>query len=311
MPGEIPFPPGTLGICSSRYSAPTSTCRCLPDPTYVAAIGTAYQRQFAGSWLASVSYLGNKTTHLWIAGETDPAEYLGTGSCTIAGVSYKVCSTTSIHQPIAKVSEVLMNPAAGSYYASIDTMDDGAVAHYEGLVLSIAHRFSQIFQINTNFTDSYCLSDYDFGAALAGSTNSQLFNRHADWGPCVSDTRYNFNFSAVAVSAFHSSNSFVSHLLNNWQLAPLMHASSGQPLLITSGKDNTLTGLGNDRPNQRLAYTGTVDPTCSSQAICVQWLNPAAFVPNPVGTYGNVGRNAERGPGAVHVRSGAEPGLLK
>jgi len=62
-------------------------------------------------------------------------------------------------------------------------MDDGAVAHYEGLLLSATHRLSQNFTAIANFTDSYCLSDYDFGAALAGSTNSQLFNRHADWGP--------------------------------------------------------------------------------------------------------------------------------
>ena len=37
--------------------------------------------------------------------------------------------------------------------------------------------------------------------------------------------------------------------------------------------------------------------TCSSQAICVQWINPSAFVANPIGTYGDVGRNALRGPG--------------
>jgi hypothetical protein len=79
--------------------------------------------------------------------------------------------------------------------SSIDTMDDGAVAHYEGLLLSTTHRFSHNFTGVANFTDSYCLSDYDFGAALAGAQNSQPFNRHADWGPCISDTRYNFNLS--------------------------------------------------------------------------------------------------------------------
>jgi hypothetical protein len=99
------------------------------------------------------------------------------------------------------------------------------------------------------------------------------------------------------VSAFHSSNSFVSHVLNNWELAPLIHASSGQPLMVTSGKDNSRTGLENDRPNQVLANVSAVNPICSSQQICVQWINPDAFVQNPVGTYGNVGRNAERGPG--------------
>jgi hypothetical protein len=266
-----------------------------PAPTYVAQWNVTYQRQFATSWMASISYLGNKTTHLWIAEERDPAEYLGLQPCTIDGVKYKVCSSTS--NTNQRRLFFLTNPATGVYYASVDTADDGAVARYQGLLASLAHRFGSNFELNANFTDSYCLSDYDFGAALAGSTNSQVFNRHADWGPCVSDTRYNFNLTGVAQSAFNTSHAFVNHLINNWTLAPLMHASTGQPLLITSGKDNSLTGLGNDRPDQVLSNTGAANPICSSSAICVQWINPAAFVQNPTGTYGNVGRNALRGPG--------------
>jgi hypothetical protein len=76
-----------------------------------------------------------------------------------------------------------------------------------------------------------------------------------------------------------------------------MHAASGQTLNVTSGKDNSLTGLGNDRPDQVMSNVYATSPNCSSQAICVQFLNPAAFVQNPIGTYGNVGRNALRGPG--------------
>ncbi|MGA2742458.1 MAG: hypothetical protein ABSG65_34100 [Bryobacteraceae bacterium] len=33
----------------------------------------------------------------------------------------------------------------------------------------------------------------------------------------------------------------------------------------------------------------------------MQWINPAAFVPNPSGTFGDVGRNSLRGPGTVNV----------
>jgi hypothetical protein len=266
-----------------------------PAPTYVDQWNATYQRQFAGNWLASISYLGNKTTHLWIAEERDPADYLGQSACTIAGVNYSNCSTTSNTNQRRLL--YLTNPAVGSYYASVDTMDDGAVARYQGLLLSTNHRFSNHFQMNVNFTDSYCVSDYDFGAALAGSTNSQVFNRHADWGPCISDTRYIFNISGVAESAFKTGHSFLDHVINNWQLAPLISARSGQPLTILTGTDNSRTGLGTDRPDQVLSNVRATTSTCTTQAICVQWLNPSAYVPNPVGTYGNVGRNAARGPG--------------
>ena len=43
-----------------------------PKPTYVVQWNVTYQRQFAKDWVASVSYLGNHTTHLWIARGEEP-----------------------------------------------------------------------------------------------------------------------------------------------------------------------------------------------------------------------------------------------
>ncbi len=300
-PGGNPFPQHGLYF---PYYGTYINMPLHPKSTYVAQWNLTYQRQFKGNWLASVSYIGNETTHLWISEERDPAEYLGTGPCTlnelntttglVAPKSLATCSSTATTNYRRLL--FLANPSAGKYYASIDTMDDGAVAHYEGVLMSATHRFSQNFTAVTNFTDSVCLSDYDFGAALAGSANSQLFNRHADWGPCISDTRYNFNLSVLAQSPSHLGNPFLGKVLGNWQLAPLMRATSGQPLNITTGTDNSLTGLGNDRPDQMLQNVYATNQSCKT-APCVQFINPLAFAPNPTGTYGNVGRNALRGPG--------------
>ena len=80
----------------------------------------------------------------------------------------------------------------------------------------------------------------------------------------------------------------------------MFHASSGQPLGTTVGKDNSLTGLGNDRPVQILSNPYPANSGCSF-APCVQWLNPQAFQANALGTYGNLGRNALRGPGTVNL----------
>jgi hypothetical protein len=286
-PGQLFFPVG-----GTYVNMPIN-----PKPTYVAQWNVTYQRQLPGGWLASASYIGNETTHLWITHESDPSEYLGLGACTIAGVTYSTCSTTknSAQRRILYLS----NAGLGKYYTSIDTMDDGAVAHYEAMLLSIQHRFARNYTFLANYTDSYCVSDYDFGAALATPSNSQPFNRHADWGPCVFDTRSIFNASLVATSSWKGG-VWASRLLSNWQLAPLFHVSSGQPLNITTGHDDSLTDLNNDRPNQVLADAYPTTPGCKS-APCYQWINPEAFVPNPTGTFGNVGRNALRGPGTTNV----------
>jgi hypothetical protein len=300
FPGGNPFP--TNGAAYFPTAGVYINMPKNPKPTYVGNWNATYQRQFAGNWLVSVSYLGNKTTHLWSGGgETNPAVYIP-GTC-VAGqyglTKPGACSTTS-NTNYRRIL-YLANPTLGKYYASINTMDDGAVAHYNGLITSIQHRFANNYTFLANFTDSNCISDADFGAALAGSSNSQPFNRHADWGRCVFDTRSNFNTSFVATSDFKRGNALVDHLLSGWELAPLVHAASGQPINVTVGTDNSLTGLGNDRPVQVLSDTSATNSVCrNGTTACVQWLNPAAFTPNALGTYGDLARNAIRGPGTVN-----------
>jgi len=302
-PGGNPFPQ------NGKAFFPTAgvyvNMKIDPKPTYVGNWNVSYQRQLPGSWLASVSYLGNKTTHLWSNnGEINPAVYIA-GNCqpgqfglTAAGP----CSTTSNTQ--ARRTLTLLNPTLGAAYASINTSDDGAVAHYNGLLMSAEHRLSHNYIFNGNYTYSNCISDTDFGAALATPGNSQPFNRHADWGPCVFDTRHNFNMSLVATSEVRRFNGFVNHLLTDWQIAPLFHASSGQPLNVVSGKDNSLTNLNNDRPVQVAADYRATNAICNNGTTpCVQFVTAGnlAFAPNATGTNGNVGRNALRGPQTVNV----------
>ena len=144
-----------------------------PKSTYVANWNISYQRQFLKDWVFSATYLGNKTTHLWIAHEVNAAQYIP-GNC-VAGqyglTSAGPCSTTG-NANFRRIL-YLANPTLGQSYASIDTADDGAVAHYNGLILSLQHRFAKNYTVLTNYTDSSCVSDFDFGAALAASTNSQ------------------------------------------------------------------------------------------------------------------------------------------
>jgi len=269
-----------------------------PKSTYVGTWNVTYQRQLGHDWLVSASYLGNKTSHLWIALERNPDIYVP-GNCSAGQFGLTAagpCSTTAAANYQARRLLSMANPVTGNYYASIDEMDDGAVARYQGLLLSVQHHFAQHFTFLANYTDSYCLSDYDFGAALAGSTNSQIFNRHADWGPCISDARSLFNASLVATSYWNGSK-VMKALLSDWELAPLFRARTGQPLTATTGTDNSRTDLGTDRPVQVLPNYRATNSICSSSAICVQWINPAAFTPNAIGAYGDEGRNALRGPG--------------
>jgi len=89
-------------------------------------------------------------------------------------------------------------------------------------------------------------------------------------------------------------------MFGNWQIAPLVRAVSGSPLNVTTGTDNSRTGLNNDRPNVVLADHSGAGSACSP-APCSLFINPAAFTPNAIGSYGNLGRNALRGPGGFFL----------
>jgi hypothetical protein len=293
-PGGSPFP--TNGKALFPNNGVYINMPINPKSTYVANWNISYQRQFWKDWVFSATYLGNKTTHLWIAGEVNPAIYVP-GNCTAGQYGLTAagpCSTTG--NPNFRRILYNANPTLGAAYASIDTADDGAVAHYNGLIVSLQHRFAHNFTVLTNYTDSSCVSDYDFGAALAGSTNSQLFNRSADRGPCIFDVRSNFNTSVVATSPTQH-NVWANRFLSGWQIAPLIRAISGSPLNVTSGIDNSRTGLGNDRPNVVLSDPYAPTSGCTP-APCHLLLNASAFAQNAIGTYGNLGRNAVRGPGS-------------
>jgi len=274
--GGSPFPPGatvTFPTAGVYINMPHDT-----QPTYMAQWNVSYQRQFAGNWLASATYIGNKTTHLWVGSEVNPAVYTGSGA-----------TTTNTNQ---RRILYLQNPDKGKFYASINQADEGSNAHYNALLLSLQHRFSHGFTVLSNYTDSNCVSDFDFTGELGSSPNSVPFNRSADRGACGFDIRHVFNTSVVATSSVKRGGPWVNRLLSDWQLAPIIRAISGAPFTVTTGADNSRTGLNNDRPVQVL-----LNPYAKAG---VQWTNPAAFIPNPIGTFGNVGRFALRGPGALN-----------
>ena len=112
--------------------------------------------------MTSVTYLGSKTTHVWIGEDINPAVYIP-GTC--AG---KPCSSTSNTNQRRLL--YLQNPVAGAAYASIVQFDQGANSNYNGLLFSIQHRMANSFTLLFNYISySHCISDGDFGGELAGS----------------------------------------------------------------------------------------------------------------------------------------------
>ena len=287
-PGGNPFPPTT------GYFPQSALYVVLPPnlkPTSIAQWNASYQRQFGSSLLATVSYMGNKTSHIWLGQETNPAIY----SPAVCAQTKGGCTTSTTNQ--RRLLNVL-NPSQGQYYGGVDFLYDGGNANYNALLLSLQQRLSHGVTFLANYTWSHCISEGDFTRDIAGPTFLNPNNLAMDRGDCNFDIRHIFNASIVATSPVKGS-SIWAHLLGNWQLAPLVRALSGEPLTVTTGSDTSLTGMNSGDSPERPNYVGGVDPYVSSWGPKLQYLNPAAFVNNTPGTYGNLGRSVLRGPGQL------------
>ena len=87
-------------------------------------------------------------------------------------------------------------------------------------------------------------------------------------------------------------------------ISPLVHITDGAPFTVTSGQDNSLIDVNNDRPN--LTNPGalyTKAKIMSGKSVNAQYISAAAFTQNPTGTFGNSGRFAYRGPKFLQVDS--------
>jgi hypothetical protein len=283
-PGGNPFP-GSYPP-QSNVTFPTgasySTIPLNLHPTYMTQWNASYQRQLKGDWLVSASYLGNKTSHLWLSLDINPGLYLGPSSST---------SNISQRRPL-----YLLNPSQGQYYGSVITTDDGANVTYNALLASIQHRFSHSFTVLANYTWSHCISDGDFTGNVGNEQYQNQNSRRTDRGDCNFDLRQIFNLSFVGISPGVGP-PLVSRVVRNWQFAPLLRATTGAPILVATGKDNSLTGVNLDRPS----LVPGVNPYSDTMGPQLLWLNPTAFTQNATGTFGNLGRNVIRGPGQLNL----------
>jgi hypothetical protein len=257
--------------------------------TYMMQWNLSFSQQFGKDWLATATYIGNRTNHILGANEQNVPVFSAT-------------ATTGNEQ--ARRPLTLLNATQGAYYSSIVQTDDGNSSSYNGLLLKLDHRFSNHFTWLTNYTWSHCITTYDFGGELAGNNYQNPNNRNAEKCDCNFDRRHIFNTSLVAESA-GLGNGFVKLLTKGWQVAPIISLYTGQPFTVTTGSDVSLTGVGADRPN-------VVAGVASLPHTLTQWFNPAAFAGGcttaayvgnpscvPLGSFGNASRDIFHSPGTI------------
>jgi Carboxypeptidase regulatory-like domain len=273
-PGGNPFPIPTPPPSDVRF--PTlGTYVTMPldlDPMRVTQWNVSYQLQFASSWMASVSYLGNRTANIWIGKELNPAVYIP-GASTQANLDARRVLTQ-------------INPVEGAFYSTIQESFEGW-GRYHGAILGLTKRMSQGWSMNTNVTFSRCRNNGEPGTDIT-NVFPDPNDPGTNWGPCDVDRPFILN-SSLTLQSPGVGSGFMRALTTDWQLGTIFQARSGSPLTPTTTGNLSLTGLNNQRP----FVVGDPDLDDRSAA---RWFNTAAFAPNTAGTWGDTPRGFLRGP---------------
>ncbi len=296
-PFTLPFGPNSPFVPFGSFMAMQPDAKA----TTVYSWNLAVQHQFGSSWLASATYLGTETAHLWVSYQLNPAvlvpSSLPIGTCP-AGVVTGCNSTTNTNQ---RRLAYLANPQQGQYLGFVDQFESGGTMSYNGLLLALVKRLSHGVSLNANYTWSHCIGDITQASSVGGTGAGLLDpnNRRFDRGNCQTptldgtqalDRRHVGNFTAVLQSPKFSGR-VLRAAASDWMLSTSYRVLSGAYQTVTTGIDRQLSGNGGQRPNQVLA-----NPLCDNpRPSC--WINPAAFAQPALGTLGNSGRSSIRGPG--------------
>ena len=244
---------------------------------YSQAWNVTVEQQLASDWLARVAYVGNKGTHLQTFHERNAAIY--SPSATVAN--------TNARRPLAP------------YFASVKELADAGNSNYHALQVTIDKRLSRHFSVLAFYTFSKSIDDESVNNQFTIS-NPHPYDTRFNRGVSDYDVPHNFRVSAVVnVPAMSHVPLPLRLLLGGWTLSNIMDVRSGLPFGIASGRDNSFSGIGQDRAD--LIRNPALAADRSKSDRLARYFDSQAVNFNASGTYGNSPRNFLRGMSSFNI----------
>jgi hypothetical protein len=297
--------------CAAPQANPTA---CLPPVAMTAVPDGQLHAPYFMEWSLGVE-------HQFGATGSVHAQYVGTRAVnqpylTQANGYQTVCQGCFSPFPYAQPTD--------PRFGSVTQFSTGTNSHYHGLQLTGTKRLGYGLQGQVNYTWSRCMDTVSNGGFLqfsAGAVLSPLPGHLSrDYGPCDYDIRHNLNAQYVYELPIKVHNHRLGYALNGWQVSGTAFWHSGNPFSVLSTPysadgNGIVQGSGpqfaSEVPGVPLYQHNSIVGV--TQPGTIQWLNPDAFasaVDPSTGAcnggdsaktcqFGNLGRNALRGPGFV------------
>lgn len=289
----------------------------LPDyniPEQVFQYSASIEQQLPSNAVLTVGYVGSQGRNLFVRGITNRITGVVMNPVTGAGSAVREFS-------------VVNGTTVTNRFAEIDTKTSGGRDNFNGLQALLNRRFSRGFTLGSQYMWSHSIGNSNGSKDARTSSNNYSFT--SEHGDNISDVRQSFNVSALYELPYGSGKTYgadasplAKAVIGGWQIGTLFNARTGLPVdveivrpdivyrnnatgaitaapVVTGGVVLTtpvvnVPGGGASRNVRRPDVIPGVSPYYVNKGTL--FINPAAFaVPQP-GTFGNLGRDALRGP---------------
>jgi hypothetical protein len=283
------------------------------------------ERQLFTSWALRVAYVGSTSRHQFVSVELNPAVNL-TG---LTGASLGV-NQRRIYNTAPTVGPCTSGTGCNANYSDIIDAAMIGNAHFNSFQGTLEKKMSHGLSVLANYSwsktyddmpqatrvnntedlnsgDSYVYPLYPTGAGVANIPAAAYVPDIKALDRGLSDIDHP---SALSVSyvydlpKLHQGYRALQAVANGWRTSGLFQHHSGDTLTAYMGKDNSLTGLTQDRAQRDFTQPAySVVPgggNCTAGKSCITWLNKAAFS-TPANTapgmgFGNIIKGTLRGP---------------
>jgi hypothetical protein len=244
------------------------------------------QRQFWSDILLTVGYAGSRGVHLLRNGD----------------VNVPTPETLDDGTLFWPANSARPNPS----FSTIELKRSDGDSWYHAAIFEVRKRFSRGFSFQSSYTfarsiDTTQASTF-FSDARNGTTSAfPEFGTNYNKGLSDFHAKHNWSLNFIwKVPFLDVDSALVSGLFSGWQLSGIAHIQSGNPLtaFVRTNRSRSrwspsiLPGLGFDRPSMASGFTHESAVTGDPDS----YFDPNAFVLQPAGTLGNLGRGTFIGP---------------
>jgi len=319
--------PGVGTACGGNFSGNVNGLIQLQVPLHW-VVGTTQQWNFTiqhelgRDWFAEIGYVGTKGSRLrstydpdqgTLATPQNPVVVPGQGCVNLQaqGLSCSIVDTTVEN---ASLRAPYIGIAPGDFEGFAPNSD----SNYNALQATLAHHFSKGLYLQSAYTYSKSIDDVSTASvAFLTRVNNQT-DAGASRGLSDFDRRHRFVTSAVyQLPFFAHTNGMTRTALGGWEASGVLVLQSGAPFTVYDPAGGTAYALAST-PSSTATFAdgfscGNAPSRGSPEARLANWVNPAAYTPDPLAptlsngspsdatVYGNTPRNCIIGPPQKNV----------